>query len=56
MCENFLKRRNDVLGNNDLEVGAWWPQQLCVLSDGAHGSPVSGISGKESSYAYSIVM
>lgn len=31
-----------VYGDNDLVIGQWWPTQLCVFRDGAHGSAQGG--------------
>lgn len=36
--------------------GQWWPNQLCCLRDGAHGSAQGGIHGKKGHGAYSIVL
>ena len=54
--EDYPKRNSNIIGENGLLVGDWWPFQLCALRDGAHGSPMSGIAGTEKSYAYSIVI
>jgi hypothetical protein len=43
-------------GPNGLEVGAWWPLQVCALRDGAHGSRMGGIYGKKEKGAYSIIL
>lgn len=33
-----------VVGDNGLVVGQWWPKQLCLMYDGAHGSAEAGIA------------
>lgn len=54
--EDYPKRDPNVLGNNGLLVGDWWPFQICALRDGAHGSLMSGIAGTMDTYAFSIVI
>ena len=49
-------RNHQVFGHNELEVGDWWPQRICVLRDGAHGSMQGGIAGSSTTGAYSIVV
>src|SRR5437763_760529 len=39
------KRDARVHGHNDLPNGSWWPLQVCMLRDGAHGSYMGGIHG-----------
>ena len=54
---NYLwKKSPNVVGANGLQVGQWWPIQLCTLRDGAHGSAEGGIHGPSLQGAYSIVM
>ncbi|KAK1760179.1 E3 ubiquitin-protein ligase UHRF1 [Echria macrotheca] len=50
------KRNFRVIGHNGLEPGDWWPNQRLALFHGAHGHPVSGISGSSQTGAYSIVV
>ena len=45
-----------IFGHNGLEVGDWWPLQLCALRDGAHGSAQGGIAGSAITGAYSIIV
>ncbi|CCX31285.1 Similar to Histone-lysine N-methyltransferase, H3 lysine-9 specific SUVH5; acc. no. O82175 [Pyronema omphalodes CBS 100304] len=52
----FPRRSPKVYGHNGLTVGDWWPYQLCLLRDGAHGSSQGGISGDKDLGAYSIVV
>lgn len=54
--ENYPKRDPNILGNNGLLVGDWWPFQICALRDGAHGSLMSGIAGTMDTFAFSIVI
>ncbi|CAK4033016.1 E3 ubiquitin- ligase ORTHRUS 1 [Lecanosticta acicola] len=50
------KRDAKVYGHNGLEVGRWFPLQLCALFHGAHGSSQAGIVGDPDQGAYSIVV
>ncbi|TKA33218.1 hypothetical protein B0A50_00771 [Salinomyces thailandicus] len=43
-------------GNGLLLNGQWWPLQLCLLRDGAHGQSQQGIHGKKGEGAYSCVI
>ncbi|KAF2017914.1 hypothetical protein BU24DRAFT_449484 [Aaosphaeria arxii CBS 175.79] len=45
-----------VFGDNTLVNGQWWPNQLCLVRDGAHGSAQGGIYGAKDKGAYSIVV
>lgn len=54
--QDYPKRNPNIIGENGLLVGDWWPFQICALRDGAHGSLMSGIAGTEKTYAYSIVI
>lgn len=38
-----FKINSSIYGHNGLNVGSWWPFQICALRDGAHGFPVAGI-------------
>lgn len=49
------RRRANVWGHNGLQVGDWWPYQICALRDGAHGSKQGGIYGNLKDGAFSIV-
>lgn len=51
----YPKKEAAVVGANGLEVGAWWPFQICALRDGAHGSRMGGIHGRGDG-AYSVVI
>jgi len=50
------KRSAKAIGHNNLTPGDWWPLQRVALFHGAHGHPVSGISGSAEYGAYSIVV
>lgn len=52
---SYPKREAAVVGANGLQVGAWWPFQICALRDGAHGSRMGGIHGRGDG-AYSVVI
>jgi hypothetical protein len=41
-------------GQNGLENGQWWPNQICTMRDGAHGSSQGGIAGSAGRGAWSI--
>ncbi|KAL2039354.1 hypothetical protein N7G274_008022 [Stereocaulon virgatum] len=43
-------------GPGELEIGQWWPMQLCAMRDGAHGEMEAGIHGKIEQGAFSIVV
>ncbi len=53
---SFQIRNSKIEGHNGLEVGQWWPFQICALKDGAHGSMMAGIAGGENDGAFSIVV
>ncbi|MCJ1226367.1 hypothetical protein MMC12_003017 [Toensbergia leucococca] len=54
---NFTRRDCRVVGHNGLEVGQWWPLQLCAVRDGAHGARMAGIAGSsKDGGAFSIVV
>ena len=43
-------------GSGEIEIGQWWPMQLCAMRDGAHGEMEAGIHGKTGQGAFSIVV
>lgn len=43
-------------GTNGLEVGAWWPLQICAIRNGAHGARMGGIYGRKETGAYSVIV
>lgn len=53
---HFSTKDSNVVGNNGLSVGDWWPMQMCALRDGAHGARMSGIAGSKTKGAFSIVV
>lgn len=50
------KRYPKVFGHNGIEPGMWWPYQMLAHFWGAHGSPMSGITGDPKQGAFSIVI
>lgn len=46
----------NVIGNNALVVGQWWPFRICAIRDGAHGAVMAGIAGGETTGAFSVVV
>jgi hypothetical protein len=56
LLDKAAQRPANVFGHNSLQVGAWWPLQICALRDGAHGSRMGGIYGKIGEGAYSIIL
>ncbi|KAI6914126.1 hypothetical protein KC318_g2020 [Hortaea werneckii] len=43
-------------GSESIVNGQWWPLQLCLLRDGAHGQSQQGIHGKKGHGAFSCVV
>ncbi|KAL9057307.1 MAG: hypothetical protein Q9162_002381 [Coniocarpon cinnabarinum] len=54
--EDRTRIRADSVGQGDLVNGQWFASWLCLVRDGAHGSPQAGIYGKDGYGAFSIVM
>jgi hypothetical protein len=53
----YTQRKSaNVVGNNNLMNGQWWPSRICALRDGAHGEQEGGISGQVGKGAFSIVL
>ncbi|KAL7267701.1 hypothetical protein RUND412_009699 [Rhizina undulata] len=52
----YPKKPADRFGANGLNIGDWWPYQICALRDGAHGSRMGGIHGRIADGAFSIVV
>ena len=50
------KRDWKVIGNNNLVNGQWWPQQICAVRDGAHGSVQGGIAAVTGTGVVSVVL
>ena len=46
----------NVIGDNGLQNGQWWPMQICALRDGAHGEIEAGIHGKPGQGAISVIL
>ena len=44
------------VGQGDLTNGQWWPLQICLLRDGAHGLTEGGISGNRGGVAHSVIV
>ncbi|KAL7270935.1 hypothetical protein RUND412_006339 [Rhizina undulata] len=51
-----FKKNPYVVGHNGLVVGQWWPLQICLLRDGAHGEIEAGISGNKEFGAFSVII
>jgi hypothetical protein len=43
-------------GSNGIEHGTWWPKQICLIRDGAHGCIQGGIYGNLIDGAFSIIV
>ena len=43
-------------GSNGIEHGTWWPKQICLVRDGAHGCIQGGIYGNLEDGAFSIIV
>ena len=56
LSENRPRFRADHPGEGDLVNGQWFPNQLCTVRDGAHGSAQAGIYGHKGQGAFSVVM
>ncbi|KAI9820109.1 MAG: hypothetical protein M1832_003816 [Thelocarpon impressellum] len=50
------RRSCNVVGDNGLQNGQWWPMQICAMRDGAHGEIEAGIHGQPGSGAFSIIL
>ncbi|KAH9842112.1 SAD/SRA domain [Teratosphaeria destructans] len=50
------KKSAKFFGNGLLLNGQWWPTQMTVFRDGAHGETIKGISGSRVEGAYSCIM
>ncbi|KAI9682291.1 MAG: hypothetical protein M1817_000345 [Caeruleum heppii] len=46
----------NVVGENGLVNGQWWPLQICAMRDGAHGEMEAGIHGQPNNGAFSVVL
>ncbi|KAI9883461.1 MAG: hypothetical protein M1823_004773 [Watsoniomyces obsoletus] len=46
----------NVVGENGLRNGQWWPMQICAMRDGAHGEIEGGIHGQPEKGAFSIIL
>jgi hypothetical protein len=53
---NMPKREFKVFGHNGIQIGQWWPRQICALRDGAHGNKGGGISRGKDSGVRSVVL
>lgn len=51
-----LYRPCNVLGHNGLENGQWFPLQVCLMRDGAHGEIEAGIYGSKLHGVLSIIV
>lgn len=46
----------NVVGDNRLQNGQWWPMQICAMRDGAHGEIEAGIHGQPGRGAFSVIL
>lgn len=46
----------NVVGENNLHNGQWWPLQICAMRDGAHGAIEAGIHGQDGRGAFSVIL
>ena len=46
----------NVVGENRLHNGQWWPMQICAMRDGAHGEIEAGIHGRPGRGAFSVIL
>ncbi|KFY31725.1 hypothetical protein V493_00854 [Pseudogymnoascus sp. VKM F-4281 (FW-2241)] len=51
-----MKKSANVVGDNSLVNGQWWPNRICALRDGAHGEQEAGIHGQIGKGTYSVVV
>ncbi|KFY75092.1 hypothetical protein V499_04902 [Pseudogymnoascus sp. VKM F-103] len=51
-----MKKSANVVGENCLVNGQWWPNRICALRDGAHGEQEAGIHGQVGKGTYSVVV
>ena len=51
-----LKKSANVVGDNCLVNGQWWPNRICALRDSAHGEQEAGIHGQIGKGTYSVVV
>ncbi len=56
MDQSYERKSANVIGDNGIVNGQWWPTRMCLLRDGAHGAVEAGISGQAGKGAFSIVM
>ncbi|TID23563.1 hypothetical protein E2P81_ATG03128 [Venturia nashicola] len=52
----FSRPNFNVFESNRCTVGDWWPQQIAVVRDGAHGHIMGGIAGAPNEGVWSIVI
>ncbi|KAI9805859.1 MAG: hypothetical protein M1825_000473 [Sarcosagium campestre] len=55
--KDYAARRScNVVGDNGLVNGQWWPMQICAMRDGAHGEIEAGIHGQHGKGALSVLL
>ena len=54
--DSYPKRPHDYIGQGSLTNGQWWPLQICLIRDGAHGANEGGISGTHGGVAHSVIV
>jgi hypothetical protein len=54
--KGYVKKDANVVGENGLVNGMWWPDRRCVWRDGGHSSLEAGICGEAGKGAYAVVV
>ena len=54
--DNYPRQAHAYTGQGTLTNGQWWPLQICLIRDGAHGALESGISGTRGGVAHSVIV
>ena len=54
--DGYPRKAHAYIGQGTLTNGQWWPLQICLIRDGAHGALESGISGARGGVAHSVVV
>ena len=54
--DNYPRKAHAYIGQGTLTNGQWWPLQICLIRDGAHGALESGISGTRGGVAHSVIV
>ena len=51
-----FKVSHEYVGQGQLANGQWWPLQICLMRNEAHGELEASISGQSNGVAYSVVL